>query len=477
MPVNFESRQTLCIRFAAIRCIMIATMTLAVANPSRAVESIDYNRDVRPILAENCFACHGQDSDSREADLRLDIRDLAIESGSLEPGDPDASELISRILTDDADSLMPPPDSHKSLTSDQIDTLVRWVTEGAAYAKHWAFVPPVKVTPPVVAATAPTKTTAATATEITDAWSQNPIDAFVLRRMREQGLAPAPPADANSLFRRLSFDLTGLPPAIDETADFVDDYARRGSAAVSDAIDRLMQNQGWGEHRARYWLDAARYADTHGMHRDNYREIWPYRDWVIRSFNANQPFDQFTIEQLAGDLLPSPSLDQLTATGFQRCSMTTNEGGTIADENLAVYASDRVQTFGWVYLGLTTNCAQCHDHKFDPITAKDYYSLAAYFRNTTQPAMDTDQKDGGGPFATIPNAEDRDRWNAIESKLELAQKARRARRGETAIAFAQWESSLTPDSFEHDLDSAPVVHLPLHEKLDEDHQQATGSLT
>ncbi|TWU59167.1 Planctomycete cytochrome C [Rubripirellula tenax] len=445
-----------------VRGFVVAGLTLVLATEASASAPIDFNRDVRPVLAENCFACHGQDGDSREADLRLDLRDSAIESGAIEPGDPDASELVARIVTDDADIVMPPPDSHKSLTPDEREMLVRWVAEGAEYAKHWAFVPPVKKQPPAIS--------------IDDPWQKNPIDAFVLDRLREQGLAPAPPADSRSLFRRLSFDITGLPPSIQDTSDFVEDFAKRDDAAVSDAIDRLMQKQGWGEHRARYWLDAARYADTHGMHRDNYREIWPYRDWVIRSFNANQPFDQFTIEQLAGDLLLSPTIDQLTATGFQRCSMTTNEGGTIADENMAAYASDRVQTFGWVYLGLTTNCAQCHDHKFDPISAKDYYALAAYFRNTTQPAMDTDQKDGGGPFVAIPSAEDIPRWEVIDAELETASEQRQTRQSASTDEFVKWESTLTPQSFRDNVAADPIVQLPLHDEAEENQRESFAKL-
>ncbi len=221
----------------------------------------------------------------------------------------------------------------------------------------------------------------------------------MLAKLESLGLSPAPEADPRTLFRRMHLDITGLPPAPEDVDAFVEDYASAATTRCRDWIDRLMDSPAWGEHRARYWLDAARYGDTHGLHFDNYREMWPYRDWVIRAFNANQPFDQFTVEQIAGDLLPDPTDDQLIATGFQRCNITTNEGGTIDEENLAIYAADRVQTFGWVYLGLTTNCSQCHDHKFDPLTMKDYYSLAAFFRNTTQPAKDGNVKDGRGPGA------------------------------------------------------------------------------
>ncbi|MCA9202116.1 MAG: DUF1549 domain-containing protein, partial [Planctomycetales bacterium] len=232
----------------------------------------------------------------------------------------------------------------------------------------------------------------------------------------------------HALFRRIHLDITGLPPNPKDTAEFTADYAQRRDAALSAWIDRLMNSSAWGEHRARYWLDAARYGDTHGLHFDNYREMWPYRDWVIRAFNANQPFDQFVVEQIAGDLLPNPTLDQRIATGFQRCNITTNEGGTIDEENLANYAADRVQTFGWVFLGLTTNCSQCHNHKFDPFTMRDYYSLAAFFRNTTQQPKDGNVKDGRGPVVMVPTPEDRERWDRLPADIAAAQSKRDERK-------------------------------------------------
>ncbi|MCA9028965.1 MAG: DUF1549 domain-containing protein, partial [Planctomycetaceae bacterium] len=245
---------------------------------------------------------------------------------------------------------------------------------------------------------------------------------------------------------------------------FVEDYRQRSDDALAEWIERLMDSPAWGEHRARYWLDAARYADTHGMHFDNYREMWPYRDWVIRAFNANEPFDQFVVEQIAGDLLPEPTQDQLIATGFQRCNITTNEGGTIDEENLALYATDRVQTFGWVFLGMTTNCAQCHDHKFDSFTMKDFYSLAAFFRNTTQPAKDGNVKDGRGPALIVPSDEDRARWDALPSEIAQATSARDQRKETAKGDFEQWLASTTPESFEPLIPAEGLaVHLPLTE--------------
>ena len=282
--------------------------------------------------------------------------------------------------------------------------------------------------------------------------------------MEENGLAPAPEANPRTLFRRLHLDITGLPPSPDHVDAFVVDYGERRDAALSDWIEKLMDTPAWGEHRARYWLDAARYGDTHGMHFDNYREMWPYRDWVIRAFNANQPFDQFTVEQLAGDLLPNPTDDQLVATGFQRCNITTNEGGTIDEENLASYATDRVQTFGWVYLGLTTNCGQCHDHKFDPFTVRDHYSLAAYFRNTTQPAKDGNSKDGRGPVLVVPTEEDRARWETLPGEIAAAKATLEKRRHIARGAFEKWLAEATPAALDKEVaNDGLLVHLPLNE--------------
>ncbi len=369
---------------------------------ARADEPIEYGRDIRPILAENCFACHGFDSESRAAGLRLDLRESAIDSAAIEPGSPEESLLIERIFSDDPDLMMPPPALKKHLTDDQKELLKKWIEQEAPYEDHWAFQLPRKVPLP----------------EIQDqAWPKNPIDHFVLEKLEKSGLSPAPPAEPAAFFRRLHFDITGLPPLPEDVTSFVSQYASDPDAAVSTWIDRLMEQPAWGEHRGRYWLDAARYADTHGLHFDNYREMWPYRDWVIRTFNSNQPYDQFIMEQLAGDLLPEPTTDQMIATGFQRCNATTNEGGTIEEENLMLYAADRVQTFGWVFLGLTVNCAQCHDHKFDAITAHDYYALAAFFRNTTQGGLDGNRKDGVSSVIYLPSESDSERWNAIPGEL------------------------------------------------------------
>jgi len=446
-----------------LRLIVMVWMLIAsVAVSVYAAEPLEYNRDIRPILADNCFACHGADSASRKADLRLDQRDAAVDFGAIEPGKPEDSELVARIFSDDPEAIMPPHETKKSLTAGQKDLLKRWIADGAEYQLHWSFIAPTKRELPTV--------------NNAD-WSKNEIDRFVLARLEQAGLSPAPAADARTMFRRLHLDITGLPPSPEEMTQFVSDYAADNDAALSQWIDKLMSTPAWGEHRARYWLDAARYADTHGLHFDNYREMWPYRDWVIRAFNANQPYDQFTIEQLAGDLLPEPTEDQLIATGFQRCNITTNEGGTIAEENLANYAVDRVQTFGWVYLGLTTNCAQCHDHKFDPISQKDYYSLAAFFRNTTQGALDGNVKDGRGPVINVPMPEDRPRWDALPGEIATASKALADYRQKADGPFQTWLANTTPETLDEQVSTDKLIaHLPLHDKSSKP-EFATGELS
>ncbi|MEO8270309.1 MAG: DUF1549 domain-containing protein, partial [Aureliella sp.] len=414
-----------------------------------AAEPVEYNRDIRPILAEHCFACHGADGEARMADLRLDQREAAIDSGVISPGNPDDSAMIDRVFTKDPESLMPPAESKKPLSTEQMELLKRWVEQGAEYQSHWAFLQPRKRIPPAVQ---------------NKAWVKNDIDRFILAKLEQVGLTPAPEANARTLFRRLHLDITGLPPEPVEMDAFLSDYPAGGEEALSAWIDRLMNSPAWGEHRARYWLDAARYADTHGMHFDNYREMWPYRDWVIRSFNANQPFDQFTVEQLAGDLLPNPTDNQLIATGFQRCNITTNEGGTIEAENLANYAIDRVQTFGWVYLGLTTNCAQCHDHKFDPISQKDFYSLAAFFRNTTQTGLDGNVKDGRSAVLMVPSMEDGPRWQALPDEIEAAVAVREQRKAQVGPQFEKWLTTLTPEAIGAGLPrDGLVAHFPMTE--------------
>lgn len=426
-------------------CLSLETLPLLAAEAP-----LTFNRDVRPILAEACFHCHGPDSVTRKADLRLDTEAgfFGKEEGAdtaVIPGKPEESALYDRLVTDNPDDVMPPPESHKELNPEQIEIVRRWIAEGAKWQPHWSFVKPEKPVEPEVS---------------TSDWGVNSIDRFILAGLDKAGLAPAPEADRRALARRAALDLTGLPPTPEEVEAFVADQDPK---AYEKLIDRYLASPRWGEHRGRYWLDAARYADTHGLHFDNYREMWPYRDWVIAAFNQNQRFDQFTIEQVAGDLLPDPTESQLIATGFQRCNMTTNEGGTIDEENLALYASDRVQTMGWVYLGLTLNCSQCHDHKFDPLSQRDYYSMAAFFRNTTQAPKDGNVKDSG-PVLVVPTEADRPRWDSLPGEIATASGKRNEARGSARPAFEQWLASATPAMLEEgSIAEKLTAHFPLNE--------------
>ncbi|MEX0978944.1 MAG: DUF1549 domain-containing protein, partial [Pirellulales bacterium] len=271
---------------------------------ARAEETIGYNRDIRPILADNCFACHGPDSAARKAELRLDKREVAVDMGAITPGKPEASELIARITAEDLEQRMPPATTHKTLSAEQKQLLARWIASGAEYQPHWSYIAPVRPPAPAVK---------------DRAWLRNAIDDFILARLEAEGLVPAPEADRRTLARRVTLDLTGLPPEPADVEAFVADAA---PDAYERLVDRLLTSSRWGEHRGRHWLDVARYADTHGIHFDNFREMWSYREWVVKAFNRNMPFDQFTLEQLAGDLLPDRTLDQLIASGFNRCNMT-----------------------------------------------------------------------------------------------------------------------------------------------------------
>ncbi len=422
---------------------------------------ISFNEHVRPVLAENCLRCHGLDSAARKADLRLDRPESAFAKRAngkpvIVAGDPAASAFLRRITSHDPDERMPPPKSRKSLKPAEIALLERWIREGAEYQEHWAFIKPERPPLPDVQA---------------KDWPRNAIDRFVLARLEPAGLAPAPEADRRALIRRVTLDLIGLPPRPEDVDAFVRDAA---PDAYDKLVDRLLADTRWGEHRARYWLDYARYADTHGYHFDNYRNIWPYRDWVIRALNDNLPFDRFTIEQLAGDLLPEPTLEQRVATGFNRCAMSTNEGGVIAEEYEAIYAKDRVETTGAVWLGLTVGCATCHDHKFDPISQKEFYQLTAFFRNTTQPTMDGNIQDTP-PVVRIPRPEDRERLAALAGEIERAQKAFDERLASIQPEFQRWLEGLDADSI-RDVDPAGLAFrlVPDAEKPGTIHDLASG---
>ncbi len=410
------------------------------SEPSLDSEELSFNRDIRPILSENCFSCHGPDESSREAELRLDTHDGFVggENPTVVPGKPDESEMITRITTTDSEDLMPPEDSHKELTSKEIALLTQWVAEGAVWEDHWSFMP--------------------ITNQLSDATTshpveRHPVDYFVDQKLSKIGLSRSEMASKQALVRRAHLDLTGLPPTPEEVAAFVENES---PTAYESLLDELLSRPSFGEHRARYWLDAARYGDTHGLHLDNYREIWPYRDWVIDAFNENMPFDRFTVEQIAGDLLPDATQSQRIATGFNRCNVTTSEGGAIDEEFLVRYAVDRVATTGTVWMGLTAGCAQCHDHKFDPITMKDFYSLFAFFNNTTQPAMDGNAKDSAPVIRVYDSPEQEKR--ASELKAQIAKLTKEAEALFKESDFPETDpASLAPEFFNHGSAESPTL--------------------
>ena len=348
---------------------VVACMLGRVAAAAPADRPVEFNRDVRPILSDKCFACHGFDPKKRKADLRLDTFEGATRDNdgtrAVVPGDLGQSELWKRITTTDEGDVMPPPKSHKTLSEAEKQTLKRWIEQGAKYQKHWSFEPIGKPAVPQGAG--------------------NPVDAFLLARLGREGLKFSPEADRPTLIRRVAFALTGLPPTPAEVDEFLGD---KSPSAYERMVDRYLASPRYGEEMARHWLDVARYGDTHGLHLDNERQMWAFRDYVVNAFNANKPFDQFTVEQLAGDLLPKPTQEQLVATGFNRCNVTTSEGGSIDPEWTYRYAVDRTATTMDVFMAVTGGCAQCHDHKFDPVSQKEFYSLYAFFNSAADPAMD-----------------------------------------------------------------------------------------
>jgi hypothetical protein len=437
-----------------LSCLLVAL--LAPADGPIRTGKLDFNRDVRPILSDACFACHGPDAKTRKGDLRLDVRAEATKHDAIVPGKAEASELVRRLLSDDPRKQMPPPKTKKTLSPAQIATLRAWIDQGAPYAEHWAFVPPQRAALPTVRAAA---------------WVRTPVDAFVLARLEAEKLQPMPEASRAALLRRVTFDLTGLPPTLEELDAFEADTR---PDAYERVVERLLASPRFGEHQARFWLDLARFGDTHGLHLDNYREMFLYRDWVIAAFNGNKPYDQFATEQLAGDLLPGGRIDDLIATGFNRAHVTTSEGGSISEEVHIRNVNDRVDTFGVVFLGLSVGCAKCHDHKYDPISQKDFYALSAYFNS-----LEGNPLDGNAarhpPVVRVPTPEQTKRLTQAEAQLAAAKKAydeaaATLKFDEPADAtgpgtFADWAAKLKPAGLPPEL--VAIAKVPLEKRKPE----------
>ena len=396
-------------------CVFLLLIA-AVAAASAAEDKLQFNRDIRGILSDNCFLCHGPDKNRREADLRLDIRDQALEHRAIVPGQPDESEVVARIDSTDADLVMPPPATNKKLSDEQKATLKRWIAEGGEYQGHWAYEPPVKPAIPE---------------------GVHPIDQLVVERLAQSGLQLSPEADRRTLARRLYFDLLGLPPKPAEVEAFAADAS---PAAYEQLVDKLLALPQYGERMAIPWLDVVRFADTIGYHSDNPRNVWPYRDWVIQAFNDNKPFDQFTIEQLAGDLLPDSTQQQKVGSCFNRLLLTTEEGGAQPKDYEARMLTDRVRAVGTVWLGLTLGCCQCHDHKFDPATMHDFYSLGAFFADLQEPIIG--RREDGMLVPSPDQQQERERLQAA-----VAQAQRQLDTPPAAVVSAQeaWEQAVAAD--------------------------------
>jgi hypothetical protein len=361
---------------------------------------IDFNRDIRPVLSDNCFACHGPDEQKRMAGLRLDTPEGALQGGAIVPGNSAGSKVIARITSEKKGMRMPPAATNKILTPAQIDLLKRWIDQGAKWESHWSFRPVVQPEVP----------------RISNAkWVRNPIDAFVLARLDREGLKPSPEALRETLLRRVTLDLTGLPPTPAEVDSFLAD---KSPDAYEKRVDELLARPQHAERLAMKWLDLARYADTHGYHIDSHRDMWHWRDWVIDAFRRNLPYDQFTIQQIAGDLLPNPTRDQLMATGFNRNHMINYEGGAIPEEYLSEYIVDRVETTSTVWLGLTMGCARCHDHKYDPITQRDFYRFFAFFNSVNEEGLDG-RFGNAKPILQLPDDKQKKKLDNLRSEISL----------------------------------------------------------
>ena len=423
------SLPVLCSAWRLLPAAAILAATVGCHHGQTAANSgqhLDFNQDVQPILASNCFSCHGPDPEMRKGGLRLDLEESAFRKrpghpDAIVPGHPDKSELIKRIESKDPHYLMPqsPQGEAKPMTAADIAVLKEWIKEGAVYRPHWAFDKPIRTAPPAAQ---------------DGQWAKNPIDGFILARLKKAGLQPSSEANKTVLIRRVTLDLTGLLPTPSEVQAFLKDSS---PDAYEHVVDRLLAQPAYGEERARHWLDYARYADTYGIHLDNSRDIWPYRDYVIRAFNSNKPFDQFAVEQIAGDLLPAKNIDPLVASGYVRLGASSNEGGAIPEELRANIARERAEAYGATFMGLTVGCAVCHDHKYDPTTQKDFYALTAFFNNIDEKPFNGDRP-VWTPVARIPKSSDQEAYNRVFARRSELTAQLSAMRAQERALIPQW---------------------------------------
>ncbi|MDA1044709.1 MAG: DUF1549 domain-containing protein, partial [Verrucomicrobia bacterium] len=425
------------------------------ALPAYAATAPSYNLEIRPILSQNCFYCHGPDEESRKAHLRLDSYEGATsvhkDRQAINPEQLSASQLIARITSTDPDVQMPPPDSNKHLSPEQIAKLTQWVKSGAQYAGHWSFTAPQKAALPEAASAPP-------------GWTRNAIDTFIFARLQQAELAPMPEADKRRLLRRVTFDLTGLPPSLGALDAYLADDS---SNTYEKVVDRLLASEQYGERMALAWMDAARYGDSSVMHADGPRTMWPWRDWVINAYNSNMPYDQFTVEQLGGDLIADAREAQKIATGFNRNNASSDEGGAFPEELRVEYVVDRVKTTANVFLGLSMECAQCHDHKYDPISNRDYYQFFAYFNNNADPGMQSRNGNEKPVVQLQDSVSARKRADIERERADIEQK-RSARREDAASEIAGWIAAQQATFDAGDLELRAPIGLRHHFPLDEE---------
>ena len=436
---------------AAIACCCVTHNGEAIA---QSKQTIRFDQQVRPILSNHCWSCHGLDEGSREGNLRLDVRDNAIAAGdsgelAIVPGHPEKSQLIARIDSHDPEAQMPPLVTKKPLTAEQKQILKQWIAEGAEYSGHWAFETPKRPEPPAIAEAN---------------WARNPVDQFIAYRLQQEGLHPSVEAAPHVWLRRVTLDLTGLPPSLEELAAFETALKTSPREQVySEVVDRLLKSPHYGERMAMQWLDAARYADTNGYNNDETRTMWPWRDWVINAFSSGMPYDQFLTEQLAGDLLPNPTIGQRVATGFSRNHVLTTEGGIIEEEYHVEYVADRVHTTSTVFLAMSMQCARCHDHKYDPISQRDYYQFASFFNNVPDKVVSYNKARMAEPLLKVPSAKQTAELQKIETRLVEIDQVLKERAANVTEELKAWEASLTPDQIAAVGPIGLRSHLPLDE--------------